>query len=176
MRQLALRMGYDGSAYHGWQRQKGLPTVQETLEEALTKLCKAETHAVGCGRTDAGVHARTYCASFRTDCAVPADKLPLALNALLPEDMSVSAACEVEPEFHPVFSCLRKEYTYYLRCGQVRDPFERSRVWVRPGELELRPMRDAAEQFLGTHDFAAVRSVGTNVKTTVRTVYDFDVS
>ena len=176
MRQLALRMGYDGSAYHGWQRQKGLPTVQETLEEALTKLCKAETHAVGCGRTDAGVHARTYCASFRTDCAVPADKLPLALNALLPEDMSVSAACEVEPEFHPVFSCLRKEYTYYLRCGQVRDPFERSRVWFRPGELELRPMRDAAEQFLGTHDFAAVRSVGTNVKTTVRTVYDFDVS
>ena len=58
MRQLALRLSYDGSAYHGWQRQKGLPTVQETLEEALTRLCKTKTRALGCGRTDAGVHAR----------------------------------------------------------------------------------------------------------------------
>jgi tRNA pseudouridine38-40 synthase len=175
VRQLAVRLSYDGSAYHGWQRQKGLPTVQQTLEEAVSKLAKAETHVIGCGRTDAGVHARKYCASFRTDCAVPTDKLPLALNALLPPDIAVSAACEEEPDFHPVYSCKRKEYTYYLRGGEVRDPFERSRVWFRPGHLEAEPMRRAAEQFLGTHDFAAVRSVGTNVKTTVRTVYEFAV-
>ncbi len=175
MRQLALRLSYDGSAYHGWQRQKGLPTVQETLEEALTKLCKAETRALGCGRTDAGVHARKYCAGFRTECGVPADRLPLALNALLPPDIAVQAACEVEPGFHPVFSCRKKEYTYYLRTGAIRDPFERDRVWFRPGELELDRLRAGAAQFLGTHDFAAVRSVGTNVKTTVRTVYDFAV-
>lgn len=175
MRQLALRLSYDGSAYHGWQRQKGLPTVQETLEEALTKLCKAETRALGCGRTDAGVHARKYCAGFRTQCGVPADRLPLALNALLPPDIAVQAACEVEPGFHPVFSCRKKEYTYYLRTGAIRDPFERDRVWFRPGELELDRLRAGAAQFLGTHDFAAVRSVGTNVKTTVRTVFDFAV-
>ena len=175
MRELALRLSYDGSAYHGWQRQKGLPTVQETLEEAVSKLCKADTAVLGCGRTDAGVHARRYCAAFRTNCAVPADKLPLALNALLPPDVAVTAACEEEPGFHPVFSCQRKEYTYFLRSGNIRDPFERSRVWFRPGELELEPMRRAAAQFLGTHDFAAVRSVGTNVKTTVRTVYDFEI-
>ena len=175
MRQLAIRLSYDGSAYHGWQRQKGLETVQQTLEEAVSRLAKAETHVIGCGRTDAGVHARKYCASFRTECAVPAEKLPLALNALLPPDIAVSAACEEEPEFHPVYSCRRKEYTYFLRSGALRDPFERSRVWFRPGELELEPMRQAAEQFLGTHDFAAVRSVGTNVKTTVRTVYSFSV-
>ncbi|MBR3059643.1 MAG: tRNA pseudouridine(38-40) synthase TruA [Oscillospiraceae bacterium] len=175
MRQLALRLSYDGSAYHGWQRQKGLPTVQETLEEALTKLCKAETRALGCGRTDAGVHARKYCAGFRTECGVPADRLPLALNALLPPDIAVQAACEVEPGFHPVFSCRKKEYTYYLRTGAIRDPFERDRVWFRPGELELDRLRAGAAQFLGTHDFAAVRSVGTNVKTTVRTVFDFAV-
>lgn len=175
MRQLALRLSYDGSAYHGWQRQKGLPTVQETLEEALTRLCKAETHALGCGRTDAGVHARKYCAGFRTECAVPADRLPLALNALLPPDIAVQAACEVGPDFHPVFSCRKKEYTYYVRSGVIRDPFERDRVWFRPGELDLARLRAGAKQFLGTHDFAAVRSVGTNVKTTVRTVYDFAV-
>lgn len=175
MRQLAIRLSYDGSAYHGWQRQKGLPTVQETLETAVSRLAKGETRVIGCGRTDAGVHAKRYCAAFRTDCAVPTDKLPLALNALLPEDIAVTAACEEEPDFHPVYSCRRKEYTYYLRSGAIRDPFERSRVWFRPGELELEPMRLAAEQFLGTHDFSAVRSVGTNVKTTVRTVYDFAV-
>ncbi len=175
MRQLAIRLSYDGSAYHGWQRQKGLETVQQTREEAVSRLAKAETHVIGCGRTDAGVHARKYCASFRTECAVPAEKLPLALNALLPPDIAVSAACEEEPGFHPVYSCRRKEYTYFLRSGAIRDPFERSRVWFRPGELELEPMRQAAEQFLGTHDFAAVRSVGTNVKTTVRTVYSFSV-
>ncbi len=60
MRQLAVRLSYDGSAYHGWQRQKGLPTVQQTLEEAVSKLAKAETHVIGCGRTDAGVHATKY--------------------------------------------------------------------------------------------------------------------
>jgi tRNA pseudouridine38-40 synthase len=175
VRTIALRLSYDGSAFHGWQRQKRERTVQETLEEALTKLCKADTHAVGCGRTDAGVHARKYCAGFRTECLVPADRLPLALNALLPPDVAVSDACETEADFHPVFSCLRKEYTYYIRSGEIRDPFERDRVWFRPGKLELEPMQAAAEQFLGTHDFSAVRSVGTNVKTTVRTVYDFSV-
>ena len=170
MRQLALRLSYDGSAYHGWQRQKGLPTVQETLEEALTKLCKAETRALGCGRTDAGVHARKYCAGFRTECGVPADRLPLALNALLPPDIAVQAACEVEPGFHPVFSCRKKEYTYYLRTGAIRDPFERDRVWFRPGELELDRLRAGAAQFLGTHDFAAFQASGGTAKTTVRTL------
>ena len=175
MRELALRLSYDGSAYHGWQRQKGLATVQQTLEEAVSRLCKTEIHVIGCGRTDAGVHARRYCAAFRADCAIPADKLPLALNALLPPDIAVQAACDAEEDFHPVFSCRRKEYTYYIRSSPIRDPFERDRVWFHPGELALEPMRRAAEQFLGTHDFAAVRSVGTNVKTTVRTVYDFAV-
>ena len=172
---IALRLGYDGAAYHGWQRQKNAVTVQETLEKALSRLYKEEIHAVGCGRTDAGVHARKYLANYRAGRTIPAERLPLALNALLPHDVAVTGACEVDGDFHAVFSCTRKEYTYYIRSGGYRDPFEEKRVWYRPEKLDVGVMRRAAEGFLGTHDFAAVRSVGTNVKTTVRTVYEFDI-
>lgn len=175
MRNIALRLSYDGTAYHGWQRQKTEITVQGILEEAVSALCKVKTNVTGCGRTDAGVHARKYCANFRTECQIPTERLPLALNALLPPDVAVSAACEVEENFHSVYSCRRKEYTYYIRTGRLRNPFERDRVWFHPEGLNLERMCAGAEAFLGTHDFAAVRSVGTNVKTTVRTVYDYTV-
>ena len=175
MNHIALRLGYDGAAYHGWQRQKNAATGQETLENALSRLYKQKITAIGCGRTDAGVHARKYLANFRTEGSIPTERLPLALNALLPPDIAVTGACPVEESFHAVFSCTRKEYTYYIRSGGYRDPFERQRTWFRPEKLDVEVMRRAAEGFLGTHDFAAVRSVGTNVKTTVRTVYDFEI-
>lgn len=175
MNTVALRLSYDGANYHGWQRQKNNITVQEVLEDALSRLYKEEIHVIGCGRTDAGVHARKYLANFRTEGHIPLDRLPLAVNARLPHDIAVTEACAVEPDFHAVFSCKRKEYTYYIRSGGYRNPFELQRVWYKPEKLDVDVMRRAAEGFLGTHDFAAVRSVGTNVKTTVRTVYDFDI-
>lgn len=176
MNHIALRLAYDGSAYHGWQRQKRERTVQQTLEEALSRLYKKEIRVTGCGRTDAGVHARRYCANYSAEGTIPPDRLPFALNALLPPDISVFGACGVDPEFHAVFSCERKEYTYYIHSAPLRDPFLQNRVWFRPEPLRLSVMRQAAEGFLGTHDFAAVRSVGTNVKTTVRTVYAFEIT
>ncbi len=174
---VALRIAYDGTGYHGWQRQKNALTVQEVLEAALSRLYQEEVHVTGCGRTDAGVHARKYLANYRTrgPIAIPPERLPLAVNALLPHDIAVSGACEVPEDFHAVFSCTRKEYTYYIRSGGFRDPFEKDRAWFRPEHLDPEILRRAASGFLGTHDFAAVRSVGTNVKTTVRTVYDFDI-
>ncbi len=175
MNTVALRLSYDGANYHGWQRQKNNITVQEVLEDALSRLYKEEIHVIGCGRTDAGVHARKYLANFRTEGHIPLDRLPLAVNARLPHDIAVTEACAVEPDFHAVFSCRRKEYTYYIRSGGYRNPFELQRVWYKPEKLDVDVMRCAAEGFLGTHDFAAVRSVGTNVKTTVRTVYNFDI-
>ncbi|MBO4330864.1 MAG: tRNA pseudouridine(38-40) synthase TruA [Oscillospiraceae bacterium] len=173
---IALRLAYDGTAYHGWQRQKNEVTVQQTLEKAVSRLYKRDISVTGCGRTDAGVHAERYCANFRAEGAVPLDRLPLALNALLPPDISVYAAAEVEEDFHAVFSCLRKEYTYRVYRSSARDPFLKGRALFFPEKTDLDAMRLAAERFKGTHDFAAVRSVGTNVKTTVRTVYDFDIT
>lgn len=169
-RNIALRLSYDGTAYHGWQVQRDQPTVAETLEKALTKLCGEPIKVVGCGRTDAGVHARRYCANFRSHTRIPCDRLPLAVNALLPDDVSVSAAAEVPWEFNAILSCLRKEYTYTICNTRIRDPFLQNRAWFYPKPLDEGVMQQAADAFVGTHDFRAVRSVGTETKTTVRTV------
>ena len=91
-RNIALRLMYDGSAYHGWQVQKTEITVAETLEIALGKICGHPVKVVGCGRTDAGVHALRYCANFRTTSRIPIDRLPLAVNSRLPADIVVTDA------------------------------------------------------------------------------------
>lgn len=171
MRSIALRLRYDGSAYHGWQRQKDLPTVQQTVEETVEKVFGDRVHVTGCGRTDAGVHALRYCASFRTAGTIPTDRIPLAMNARLPGDIAVTAACETEEGFNAIGSCVKKEYVYRILNSRIPDPFLEKRVCFYPSALDISKMREAAAAFVGTHDFAAVRSVGTETKTTVRTVY-----
>ena len=171
MRNIALRLSYDGTAYHGWQVQKTEVTVAETLEQALTKTLGQPIKVVGCGRTDAGVHALRYCANFRGDCRVPLDKLPLALNTRLPDDISVHAACEAPEDFNAIGSCIKKEYVYKIHNSRIRDPFLQNRACFYPSYLDIDLMQRAGKAFEGTHDFAAVRSVGTETKTTVRTVH-----
>ncbi|MCR5664010.1 MAG: tRNA pseudouridine(38-40) synthase TruA [Oscillospiraceae bacterium] len=171
MRNIALRLSYDGSSYHGWQVQKNEISVAETLEEALTKVCGHPVRVVGCGRTDAGVHALRYCANFRTDCRVPTDRFPLAVNARLPMDIAVSDAVEAPEDFNAIGSCIKKEYIYKILNSNIRNPFLERRVCFYPQALDTGRMRAAAAAFEGTHDFRAVRSVGTETKTTVRTVY-----
>ena len=171
MRNIALRLSYDGSAYHGWQVQKNEISVAETLETALTKICGHPVKTVGCGRTDAGVHALRYCANFRTDCRIPIDRFPLAVNSRLPGDISVSDAVEAPEDFNAIGSCLKKEYIYRILNSAVPDPFLQKRACFYPQRLDLSLMQQAARAFEGTHDFRAVRSLGTETKTTVRTVY-----
>ncbi len=171
MRNIALRLSYDGSRYHGWQVQKTEISVAETMEKALSRVCGHPVRTVGCGRTDAGVHAMRYCANFRTDCTIPTDRVPFAVNALLPADIAVSAAVEAPEDFNAIGSCLKKEYVYRLLNRPIRDPFLENRVCFYPQRLDLERMRRAAAAFEGTHDFRAVRSVGTETKTTVRTVH-----
>ena len=93
MRNIALRLKYDGSRYHGWQVQKTEISVAQTLEEALEKVCGHKIKLTGCGRTDAGVHALRYCANFKTDCTIPVDRVPLAVNTRLPGDIAVKQKC-----------------------------------------------------------------------------------
>lgn len=171
MRNIALRLQYDGSAYHGWQVQKTEVTVAETLEKALTKVCGHPVKAVGCGRTDAGVHALRYCANFRTDCTIPIDRVPLAVNSRLPGDIAVVDAVEAPEDFNAIGSCIKKEYTYRIYNSRVKNPFYVNRAYFYPKRLDEEVMDRAARMFEGTHDFAAVRSVGTNVRSTVRTIY-----
>ena len=166
---------YDGTKYHGWQVQKTETTVAGTLEAALSKLCGHTVKVTGCGRTDAGVHAERYCANFFTDSRIPTDRFPLAVNSLLPDDIAVTAAIDADENFNAILSCVQKEYTYRVYNSRIRDPFWMNRAYFYPSPLNTDVMARAAQQFVGTHDFAAVRSVGTETKTTVRTVYWYEV-
>ena len=171
MRNIALRLKYDGSAYHGWQVQKTDVSVAETLEKALSKVMGHPVKAVGCGRTDAGVHALRYCANFRTDCAIPTEQIPLAVNTRLPGDIAVTDAVEAPEDFNAIGSCIQKEYVYRILNSSIRDPFLDKRVCFYPQRLDFARMAAAGRAFEGTHDFRAVRSVGTETRTTVRTVH-----
>ena len=171
MRNIALTLQYLGTAYHGWQVQKTVTTVGQTLEEAAAAVVGHPVHMTGCGRTDAGVHARVYVANFRTTARIPCDRLPYALNTHLPEDIVVTNATEVHDDFNAIGSCVRKEYTYLIYNSGIRDPFYVNRAYFYPKKLDEAVMDRAARMFEGTHDFAAVRSVGTNVRSTVRTIY-----
>lgn len=175
MRNIALSLCYEGTAYHGWQVQKNDVTVGGTMEHAAAMVLGHRVHITGCGRTDAGVHAKHYVANFRTDSRIPVDRIPYALNTHLPDDIAVLEAWEAADHFNAIGSCVKKEYTYLIYNTRIRDPFYVNRAWFYPKHLDASIMQRAADQFVGTHDFAAVRSVGTDVKTTVRTVYHFTV-
>lgn len=171
MKNIALRLRYDGSRYHGWQVQKNAITVAQTMEEALAKVCGERVKLTGCGRTDAGVHALRYCANFHSDCTVLVDRMPLAVNSRLPDDIAVVDAVEVPDDFNAIGSCVKKEYVYKILNSRIPDPFLADRVCFYPQRLDISLMQAAARAFEGTHDFKAVRSEGTQTKTTVRTVY-----
>ena len=168
-RNIALRLQYDGTAYHGWQVQKTDITVAETLERALTKVCGEPIKVVGCGRTDAGVHAKRYCANFRTGCTIPIDRVPLAVNARLPADIAVVDAVAAPEDFNAIGSCIQKEYVYQIYNSHPRCVLSTASAFIRSRWICAARARRRA--FEGTHDFAAVRSVGIETRTTVRTVH-----
>jgi tRNA pseudouridine38-40 synthase len=176
MRNIALRLAYDGTEYHGWQAQKELPTVSGTIEAAIRGVVGHPVKLTGCGRTDAGVHAETYVANFRTESKIPADRLPYAINTKLPDDISVYSAWEVPEDFHSVFSSIRKEYTYIIYQSRIKNPFYSNRAMFYPMKLDIGRMREAAAELVGEHDFKAMRTVGSNVKTTVRTVFYYEIA
>ena len=171
MRNIALKLMYNGTAYHGWQVQKNAATICETLQNALQKITGEKIHLTGCGRTDAGVHAEYYVANFRTESRIPLDRLPLAINTHTPEDIAVQEALEVADDFNAITSCIKKEYTYRIYNSRIKNPFYVNRAYFYPKKLDEEFLNRAANQFVGTHDFRAVRSVGTETRSTVRTIY-----
>ena len=116
MRNIALVLMYNGTAYHGWQVQKTEVSVAQTLEKGLSMVCGHPVKVIGCGRTDAGVHAEHYVANFRTESRIPVDRLPFAVNTHIPEDIVVKAAYEVADDFNAIGSCIKKGvYLPYLQ-------------------------------------------------------------
>jgi len=174
-RNIAARIMFDGTRYHGWQVQKTDISVARTIEDVLSRLCEHPVKVHGCGRTDAGVHAERYCMNFRTTSRIPPERLPFAANSLLPPDIAVQQAMYAPDDFDSILSCVKKEYTYRIFNSGIRDPFYSDRAYFYPRKLDIAAMKQAAKQLVGTLDFAAMRSVGTETKTTVRTVHWYEI-
>lgn len=175
MRNIILLLSYDGSEYCGWQSQIGGNTVQDILTAAVFKITGEHVSVYGCGRTDSGVHAKVYIANFKTNSSIPEEKLVHALNHFLPDDICVKKAFVGKDDFNARFSCIKKTYTYNIFNSNVPDPFLRKYSHKYSRDINISAMREAAEYFVGTHDFAAVHSLGTPVSSTVRTLHSCSV-
>ena len=171
MPRFRLVLEYDGSDFQGWQAQApGVRTVQDTLEAAAAGLAGAPVAVLGAGRTDAGVHAEGQVASLAFPTRLGAAELSRALNALLPEDLAVLACDVVGDSFDPRRDARSKLYRYDVWNGPERSPLRRRRWHRVPGSLDTAAMVRAVRHFEGTHDFAALRSMGSHVASTERTL------
>ena len=159
MRNLRLKLSYDGAEFAGWQVQPGRTTVQGALASAIGRLSGENVLPQGSGRTDAGVHALAQVASFRTASAIPSENWMRALNHILPASIRVLEVTEVAPEFHPRTSALAKTYRYRIHRGAICPPFLARYVWHYPYPLEESAMAAAAGVILGEHDFTSFAAV-----------------
>lgn len=175
MKRILLTISYDGTNYSGWQKQKNAVTVQGEFDKACSTLFKTDIESIGASRTDAGVHALGQRAVIDVDTSIPAEKIPLALNPLLPDDIVVTHAEEVGADFNPRFKALKKTYEYSIYNAPFRNPLYRNYSEYVRCELDLDSMRTACEAFVGEHDFRAFCASGNSSKTTVRTIYSLDV-
>ena len=176
MHNIKFTLAYDGTEFHGWQIQRGQPTIQGTLAEVLRKLTQEKLTVHGAGRTDAGVHASGQVAHFKTQSELTPAEFQRAFNALLPPTIRVLAAEEVGPDFHARWQALAKTYHYRIYRGRVVPPFTWRYVLHYPYPLDLAAMAEAARLFEGERDFTSfAASSGSEEddreRTTVRVVY-----
>ena len=175
MRNLLLRLMYNGTAYHGWQVQPNGITVQEALQDAVEKIFGVRENVTGCSRTDSGVHANDFCCNIRTENPIECYRLVAALNAVLPGDICVKSAEEVPLDFHARYNCVSKQYVYKVWNTNYKNPFLENRAWHYKNKLDEAFLNEQAKQFIGTYDFKAFCSSGSSVEDTVRTVKAFSV-
>ncbi len=176
MRKIKLLIQYDGTAYHGWQIQPGMPTIQSTLADAVEKLTGCRVELVGSSRTDAGVHASGQVAAFSINSPIPTENFTRALNHLLPDDIAITDAVEVPESFDPIRDTKSKLYRYTIYTGSVRPAMQIRYCWHRPRQLNIEAMREAAEKLLGTHDFKSFACAADSRENSVRTIITCQVA
>lgn len=170
VRNIACVVAYDGTDFHGYQRQGELRTVQAELERAAGVILKEAVPVAASGRTDTGVHAWGQVINFTTSCTIPVNRISFAFNSVLPPDVVMRAAVEVAPEFHARFSAKAKTYRYRVYNQAIPSPFLRRYTCHIPGKLDVPSMEQAAAHLIGRHDFRSFQSSGSTVQSTVRTV------
>lgn len=174
-RKIALAIEYDGSCFHGWQRQANAISVQETLENAWLKLTGEKRVIIGCSRTDQGVSARCHISHLFTSTSIPDENIFLALNTKLPEGVSVLASKTVAPDFHARFHACGKTYCYRLLCSRARPAIDRRTTAWLPQNPDYRAMRECCLHFLGERDFSALMDQGSTTLRNTRKIYRLDL-
>lgn len=171
MRNIRMRLQYEGTRYQGWQRQGSTDnTIQGKLEALLSKMCGERVELTGSGRTDAGVHALGQVANFHTECSLSEEEMLSYINRYLPEDIAVTELCEVSPRFHSRLNARGKHYEYRIVNSGIRDVFRRRYALEVPERLDVDAMRRAARILLGEHDFKSFTSAKKSKKSTVRRI------
>jgi len=174
MRRIRIELSYDGTDYHGWQVQPGLPTIQGALERVIADIEGKPVHVAGSGRTDAGVHALAQVAAFSLENPIPVDNLRRAMNRLLPTDIRITHVEETLEDFHPRFDAKAKTYEYRLFRTETCPPFIRRYVYHHPYPLYIADMIHAASLLEGEHDFTAFAAADERDElgaSKVRTIY-----
>jgi len=169
-RRIKLVVRYDGTEYSGWQRQRCRKTVQETLQNAIERLCGVQVELFGSSRTDAGVHALGQVAHFDVDSRVPTANFAKALNNILPQDIAVAEAKEVSPSFDAISDTKCKLYRYSIYTGPARPVMDIRFCWHRPGMLDVEAMATAAAMLKGRHDFKSFANAADRRTSSVRTI------
>ena len=176
---LLLKISFLGTNYNGYQVQPDKPTVQRELNEAAKRIFGFDCDVVGCSRTDSGVHANEFfvCVSKKgenlLECTIPMDKVPLAFNSVLPDDISVLEARMVDGEFHPRYDVKHKEYIYKIWNDPIKNPFCADRAYhisQKYSDEIIEKMNEAAGHFCGKHDFCSYMAQGSKIVDTVREV------
>ncbi|MDR3492321.1 MAG: tRNA pseudouridine(38-40) synthase TruA [Gammaproteobacteria bacterium] len=171
MRNLKMIIAYDGFKYKGWQKQKDNDlTIQGKIEAVLSKMTGEVIQLVGCGRTDAGVHAENYVANFHTKCSFSIDAILDYLYEFLPEDIVVKTIENETERFHARYNVKSKTYVYRINNSRFRDVFNRKYTYHLVEKLNLSEMRNASEVLLGSHDFQSFTNSKNRDKSTVRTI------
>jgi len=170
-RNIRLVLEYDGSGYHGWQRQAGALSVQEVVESRLGVMLGREVGVRASGRTDAGVHAKGQVVNFYTRTRLKPEEILKGLNSLLPDDIVVTAAGEVDDSFHARFSAVSKVYEYHILNRPVPSALLRKYVWHVRQKLDPAPMAECLEMIRGMNDFSAFMASGSPVTSTERNMF-----
>jgi tRNA pseudouridine38-40 synthase len=177
MQRYKCTVSYDGTYFSGYQVQPNKRTVQSELERALQKIHKGEAVKVtASGRTDAGVHANGQVIHFDSSLAIPEARWIIAINSLLPDDVSILSVEKVHETFHARFDTVAKEYHYHLLLSSKRDPFLRHYAYRYTYPLNVEAMKEASRYLLGTHDFTSFCSAKTEVEDKVRTIHEINFS
>ncbi len=175
---MRITVSYDGTDFHGWQVQPGLPTVQAALEAVLSEIEEKAVAITGSGRTDAGVHALAQVASFDLANPIPNENLRRAMNRLLPHSIRILDVQEAAPRFHARYDAVSKTYEYRIFRDEVCPPFERRYVHHHPYPMDHAALAQAAKTFEGSHDFRAFAAADERYGdgySTIRTIFSSSV-